>query len=134
MLLGVAELAVHFVGEKEEVVSAHQVADFEHFLFGIYISGGVVGVADKYAFGAWGDEFLELLDRRQAEAVVDFRHNRNYLRTCRHGKGHVVCIGRLGHYNFITGVEARHEAEEDGFGAACSDDNIVDTDINAKAA
>ena len=59
----VAELAIDFVREEVEVVLLHDVAQLLHLLHRVEVARRVVGVADQDALGAWGDEFLKLLQR-----------------------------------------------------------------------
>ena len=67
----VAELAVNLVGEEEEIIFLDQIADLKHLFHSVEIAGRVVGIADKYALCARGDQLLELLDSRKREALVN---------------------------------------------------------------
>jgi hypothetical protein len=49
------------------------------------------------------------------------------------GKGHVIGISRLWDDDLVARVEAGEESEEDGFGTAGGDDDIVDGEGNVKA-
>ena len=71
------------------------------------------------------DEFLELLHLRQRKALLYRSGYGADARACRNGKGHVVGISRLGHDDFISGIEARHEGEEHRLRAAGCDDDVV---------
>ena len=111
----------------------HQVAYLEHFLHGIEIARGVVGVADEYALRARGNQLLESLHGGELEAVVDGGGYGYDFCTGRDGEGHVVGIGRFGDNYFVAGVEARHEGEKHGLRTAGGDDNIVDVDVDMEA-
>ncbi len=126
----VAELAVDLVGEKEEVVFLHEVADLEHLLHCVEIAGGVVGVADEYALCARSDQFLEFLDGGQCEAFVDARGHGDDLGSGRDGEGHIVGVGRLGHDDLVARIETCHKGEQHGLGAAGGDDDVVDIDVD----
>ena len=115
---GIAELPVDLVGEEEEVIFLDQVAYLQHLFHRIEVARGVVGIADEDAFGAGGNQFLELLDRGEREAVVYARRHGDDLGTGRDGEGHIVGIGRLGHDNLVAGVEASHEREQHGLRAS----------------
>ena len=130
-LLGVDELAIDFVGEKIEIVFLDQVAYLQHFLAGVEVARGVVGVADEDGFGARGDLLLKFLYRREAEAVVDGGGHGLDDRAAADGEGHVVGVGGVGDYDFITGVEAGHVGEHHGFGASGGDDDIVRAEVDA---
>ena len=43
----------------------------------------------------------------------------------RNGEGHVVGVGRFGNDDFVARVQARHEGEEHGLGAARGDDDLL---------
>ncbi len=47
----VAELAIHLIGEQEQVVFLDQIPYLKHLFHRIEIAGGVVGIAYKYALG-----------------------------------------------------------------------------------
>jgi len=127
---GVAEFAIDLVGEKEEVVFLDQVAELVHFFLRIEITRRVVGIADEDSLRAGRDKRFELLERRQRETFFNRRRNRLDNRAAGDGEGHVVGVGRFGDNQFVSGVEARHEGEEDRLGTACGDDNIVGIDNN----
>ena len=71
------------------------------------------------------DQLLELLDRGQCESVLDGGHHRADHGARRYGEGHVVGVGRFGNDDFVARVEARHEGEEHGLGAARGDDDLL---------
>ena len=127
---GVAELAVYLVGEQEQVVFEHQVADLEHFFHRIQVSGRVVGVADEDTFGAGSDELLEFLYRRQLEAFVDRGGDSDDFCSGRYSECHIVGISRFWNDDFIAGIEAGHECEEHGLAASGGDDDIVDVHVD----
>ncbi len=66
----VAEFTVNFVGKQKQVVFLYNIPDLVHLLLGIEISGRVIGVADKYAFGLFCNEFLEFFNRGEGEAFI----------------------------------------------------------------
>ena len=126
----VDEFAVDLVREEEEVVAFDQIADAVHLLARVEVSGGVVGVANQDAARAFVDKPLEFGDVGQREALLDGRDDGADDRTGRDGEGHVVGIGRLGDDNLVARIEARHEGEEHGLGAARGDDDFVGRELD----
>ena len=119
------EFAVDLVREEEQVVFLDQIADLVHLPPRIEVTRRVVGVADQDAARAFVDQFLELLDRGQREAVLDRRYHRADHRSGRDREGHVVGIGRFGDDDLVARVETRHEGEQHGFGTARGDDDLL---------
>ena len=127
---GVDEFAVDLVRKEEQVVFLHHVADAVHLAAGVEVTRGVVGVADQDAARAVVDQLLELLDRGQRESVLDGGHHRADHGARRNGEGHVVGVGRFGNDDFVARVEARHEGEEHGLGAARGDDDLLGRELD----
>ena len=109
----VAELAIHFIGEEEQVVFLDQIPYLKHLFHRIEIARGVVGVAYKDALGLGSYQLLKFFNRRQCKSFVDARRHSDNLSAGRNCKRHVVGIGK------------KHS-----LGTACSDDYVVDFNIN----
>ena len=119
------EFAVDFVRKEKKVVALHQIADLHHLAARIEVPRRVVGVADQDAARAVVDKLLELLDRRQREAVLDRGGDRPDHGAGRYGESHVVGVGRFGYDDLVARIEARHEGEKHRFGASRRDDDVV---------
>ena len=121
----VDEFAVHLVGEEVQGVFLHEVPDPVHLLLGVQVARRVVGVADQDRLRALVDQFLEFLDLRQAEALLDRRHDRADHGARGHGERHVVGVRRLRDDDFVARVQAAQEGEEYRLAAAARDDDFV---------
>ena len=128
---GVDELAIDLVGDEIEVVFLHQVTYLPHLLFGVEVACGVVGVADEDSTCLGSYLFLELLDRRQFEAVLDIRLDGFDHGSAGDGEGHVVGVGRVCDDNLVAGVETAHISEHDCLRTAGGDDDLVGREVNA---
>ena len=122
---GVDVFAIDLVGEQVEVVFLNQVTDLVHLLARIEIARRVVRVANHDAFGLRTNEFLELLDARKGKTLLDGTRDGADDGTRTDGERHVVGVGRFGNYDFVTGVEASHEREENRFAASRGDDDVI---------
>ena len=128
---GVDELPVDLVAEQEKVMPADYVSELLHLLAGVEIARGVVGIADEYGLGPGGDLLLELLDRRQAEAVLDAGLDAAYHGADRNRESHVVGIEGVGDYDLVARAETGQEREEHGLGAAGGDDYLLRRQVYA---
>ena len=124
------ELAIHLVGEEEEVVLLHKVAYLIHFTAGIKVAGRVVGVTNQDGTRTFVYQLLELLHFRQRESLFDGRCNRTYPGSGRDGKRHVIGISRFGHDNLVTRIEACHEREQHRFRTAGCNDYVIGCELD----
>ena len=129
----VAEFAVDFVGDEEEVMAADDVAQGLQLGAAVDIAGRVVGVADQDAPGAGRDDLLEFFDRRKGEAVLDAGGHAADLQSGGHGEAQVVGVAGLDHDELVTRVEAGQEGQQQGFGAAAGHHDLVGGDADAEA-
>ena len=129
----VAELAIHLVGEEEEVVLFGDLTQLQDFLFGIEVAGGVVGVTNHDGLGLRGDHLLEILDGGQCETVLDRGDDGFHDHAAHGGEGVVVGVERLRDDDLVAGIHAAVEGEKEAFAAAGGDDDLVSGDLDAHA-
>ena len=87
--------------------------------------GGVARVAKKNEPRARGERPSPLLDRREVEAVLAARAQRDEAHAGHRREGGVVRVERLDHEGLVALVRARHEGEEDRLAAARRRDDLV---------
>lgn len=129
----VAELAINLVSKEEEVVFLNQLSNLEELLFGVEVTGGVVGVADHDSAGLGGDSLLKFLDGRQSETVLDGAGDGFDLAVAEHSEGVVVCIVGFGNQDLFTRIETYGESELKGLGTAAGYDDLVFVDVDVVA-
>ena len=129
----VAELAIHFVGEEEEVVLFGDLTQLEDLLLGVEVAGGVVGVADHDGLGLRGNHLLEILDGGEREAVLNRGDDRFHHHAAHRGKGVVVGVEGFRDDDFIAGIHTAVEGEKEAFAATGGDDDLIGGDLNTHA-
>ena len=127
---GIDELAVNLVREQIQVVLLHQVADPVHLPLGIQIARGVVGIADEDGLRPLVDQFLELLDLGQAEALLDGRDDRPDYRASGDSERHIVRVRRLRDYDLVARIQAAQESEQNRFATAGGNDDIIGRELD----
>ena len=109
----------------------NDIANTQHLLFGVQVTGRVVRIADEDSTRLVGNLFLKFLHRRQLESVLDMGLDGLDYRTARDSESHVVGVTRVGHNNLVTRIEAGHEREQNRLTTAGRDDNLVGTKVDA---
>ena len=103
-----------------------------HFFPAVEVSRRIIGITNDNTPGTRRDEFFKLSNRGQGEAILDMGGERHDLYIGGHCKSVVVGIKRFGDDDFITCVETAHKAEEDGFGPAGGNDDLLVVYVDAQ--
>ena len=130
-LVRIAELAVHFVGDEEEVVPLAEITDLEHLLLGEELAGRVARVADEHGTGLRGHEFLELGNVRDLETFADVGRDGLERDAVEVGEGLVVGVERLHDDDFVAGVGRDLHRHGEGLAARHVDEQLGDLDVDA---
>ena len=108
------------------------VAQAQHLLLRIQVTGRVVRIADEDGLGARGDQGLECFHIRQAESIPDIGMNGFYRRAAGQRHGLVVGIEGLGDDDLVARIQQAQEGEQHGFGAACRYQNLFRCQVDAE--
>ena len=129
----IAKITVSLVGEQVEIVAEYELPEAFHLFAAVEVAGWIIGIADYDRLGARGDKRFEFRNWGEGETSFYIRGQRFHYYARGDGKPVIVGIKRFGDDDFVPGVEAAHEPEEDGFGAAGGDDDLVIVDIDANS-
>jgi len=129
----VAEFPVYLIGKEVKVVFLNQCTDLVHFLTGIQVPRGVVGVANHDGLGPGSDQFFKLFHGRQGKAALDAAQQGFDHCTCRHGESRIVGVGGFRHDDLIAGIQTGHESKQHSLGSTCGHDDIIDRDVDIEA-
>ena len=130
--VGIVKLAVHLVGKEEQVVFLHDVADTHHLLFRVDIPRRIVRIADEDGLRTLVDERLEILYARKRITVAYIGLDGPHLHPRLHGERNIIGVCRLGHDNFITGIDTRREGELQRFRTARRYDDVFRAEVDAE--
>ena len=126
----VAELAIHLISKKIQVVFLDQSSHLQQFLVGIKITRRVVGVANHDGLGARRDDLLKFLDGRQGKARLDVAGNGDNLGIAQLGEGVIIGVVRLWDDDFVARVKAHCEGHLQSLATARGDKHLVRRDID----
>ena len=105
-------------------------AESEHAFLRVLCSSRVSRVADKDCLGLVCDRLLELLDRRDLEAVSDIGRNSLESKAVHECECVVVCVEWLKYDHFVSRITCNLEREVHTFTSCYSHDEFVYSDVD----
>lgn len=130
-LVRIAELAIDFVGNEEEVMLLAEFAYHKHFVLSEKLAGRIAGIADENGLGPRCVKGLESLDPGHLEAVLDFGVNRLEGDAVEEGESLIVSVERLYDDDLVTFVGSYLHGNCESFASSYVDQQLVYCDVYA---
>ena len=133
-LVRIAELAVHFVADQEEVMPDAEVADGQHLLPGEQLARRVAGIAQQHRLGLRGDQRLESGDVGHLESVPDLGMDRLERDPVQEREGLVIRIEGFDDDDFVAWIGRDLHRPGKSLAACHLDQQFADLDVDADLA